>query len=358
MSDNNKSLLNKIFGDVVGKPKFTTNNTTQYGGATSYEPAPVAAAVETSASETMLATTHSPAPTELAATHSTHTPSSPKPNMFVQFGGKKKTGGAIKELTDGSPLFKRMMILIFIFFCAFYFASVTFQSEKVLTGVLKLRGQDEDDDFNFDDPNVNFMQRWRKIIQIIVVFIFLAIAYVLAIFLTVYLGILVYVGVEGKHDKVAERAKEIMSEWFMIFDLDGTTFNMKTFYYIILGLVFVLMLFYMLYFIFVKGYLPKLYYQTDVNTDKTDAPELYNATKFALYYGIYVIMAVLYVFILMTLFYLSGNTLMFSCTIYVVIFMMFTLLIYKYTMERNKKNVFIIFLVFFIYVILHMLFLT
>lgn len=348
MSDNNKSLLNKIFGDVVGKPRYASNSTVkQYGGGSAYG----SAIQSTPAPAEVPTPTLEPAPVDVPVLPQ-------QANVLVQFGGKKKTGGAIKELTDGSPLFKRMMILIFIFFCAFYFASVTFQSEKVLAGVLKLKGQEDDEDYNFDDPNVNFMQRWRKIIQMIVVFVFLAIAYVLAIFLTIYVGLLVYIGVEGKHDKVAEHAKEMMSEWFMVFDLDGTTFNMKTFYYIILGLVFVLMLFYMLYFIFVKGYLPKLYYQNDVNTDKSDAPEFYNASKFAMYYGIYIIMAILYVFILMTMFYLSGNTLMFSCILYVIIFMMFTLLIYKYTMEKNKKNVFVIFLVFFIYVIVHMLFLT
>lgn len=342
MSDINKSLFSKIFGDVLSKPQLAVEPLPppKLSGGTSSNSAvaenTVAQAVQTV--ETVQAGGARP-----------HAP-------FVQFGGKKKVGGAIKELTDGSPLFKRLIIILFILFCAIYFTAVSFQSEKLIYGVFKLPGQEEND-INFDDPNVNFMQRWRKIIQMIVVFIFLVIAYTLAIFATIYICLTIYFGIEGKYDDVNKVVLELMREWFLVFDLDGITFSMKTFYYLILGLFFGLMLFYMLYFIFVKGYFKKLYYQADVNPDKRDDPEFSNATKFAGYFGMYLTMSLLFLFILITLFYMSGNAMMLSCFIYIVIFMMFTILIYNYTMERNKKNIFIIFLVFFFYVILHMLFL-
>jgi hypothetical protein len=191
----------------------------------------------------------------------------------------------------------------------------------------------------------------------VVVFICLTIAYTLAIFLTIYLGLLTYYGIQGSQEHVNQFVIEKMKEWFLVFELDGLEFSLKTFYYLVLGLLFVLLLFYMLYFIFVKGYFKKLYYQPDVNTSKTEAPEFSNATKFAAYFGIYITMTILFLFLLMSMYYLSGSQLMFSCILYIIIFMMFTLLIYNYTMERNNKNIGIIFAVFFVYVILHMMFL-
>jgi hypothetical protein len=273
----------------------------------------------------------------------------------VQTGGKiiVKKGGSIKTLSEGEVLFKRIFLVAFLLFVSIYCASVTFQSKQVLNGVLKLKGESESADANLDGDDVNYIERWRRIAQILIVFSLFVFAYFLAIIVIMIFGIYLYYCVMAeKGQPKFEMTMDVMSDLFWTFDLDAQTFTMSFIYMFITIVILISMMVFLIYHLFVKSYLANLGYPESINPDKTDKPEFGNPTKFAYFYGIYLIVMILFFILLLSLYYVSTDNLLFVCILLILISMMFMMLIYKYTIERSTPTIiFVLWLVYFIWTI-------
>jgi hypothetical protein len=270
----------------------------------------------------------------------------------VQIGGAaSKRGGSIKPLHQAEDLYKRVFLIAFLVFVSIYCATVTFQSKDVLKGVLKLKGEKQPADANLDNDDVNYMERWRRIAQVIIVLSLLAIAYFLAMLILMTLVIWVYFYLTSEDNSPITRwTLDLMSYIFWRFDLDGTDHIISYFYMLIVIIIFGCMMFFLVYHLFVKNYLKNLGYPLAVNTSKTNKPEFSNPTKFAYFYGLYLILLLLFFILLFSLYHLSTNTLLFPCLLYIIVAMMFMMLIYRYTIERSKPwRIGVLWLVYFVW---------
>lgn len=357
MSENNKGILSKVFSDVLPSPiGYSKASSHQYAYSTS----------KTSNSTPITTTIPTPTPTSTSISTSQAYLSSSKPVSIVssiQVGGVKpkmpktqtqipiqQDGGAIKSLIDARPLFARFFVIIFIFSLGIYLASVVFQSNSMVKNILKLKGEGEDADPNFEDSG-DHMERWRKILQMIIVFVCLVIAFTIALFVFIYVMLLLYYSNKDGIPDPVPFVKEKMKKWFMSFEVDGFDYDLRKFYILAVVLLFGSMLFFMLYFIFVKSYLQNIYYQNDINVEKSNKAEFLNSYKFINYYGLYLVLLLLFSLLLISIFYLTGNNLLYLSLFYIIVSMMFVMLISKYTLERSAWRIFVLMLVFLIFVI-------
>ena len=148
----------------------------------------------------------------------------------------------------------------------------------------------------------------------------------------------------------------IIKDFMWQFDFKGEPHLLLYVYVIMLIILFGSMMVFMLYFLFVKGYLGTLAYPSYVDTTKRNAkPELRNPTKFALYYGVYVMIIYTFFLILFSFYHLSGSKMLFTCIFLIVTFMMFMMLIVKYTLERSAWRIVVLWFVFFVWFVVYYL---
>jgi hypothetical protein len=254
----------------------------------------------------------------------------PKPKKIL-------SGGEIVRIIDKNDqvaVYQKLFILAFMFFVAVYCASVTFMSQKVQKDVLKLKGEEESPDPNFDSEDETNITRWRRIMQMIIVFTLLVITYFIAMIVVVVIMLAIYFSIAKKeNEKLWDLIKPLLLKWFWITPI-GTQMS---FYGICLGILFGGMLVFMIYHLAVKSYIPNIAYPAVVNTEQTENPELRNPVKFIMYYGLYVMLLFAFFLVLYSFYHLTGNVLLVPCLLFIVILMMFVMLIYRYTMEQSKK---------------------
>jgi hypothetical protein len=275
-------------------------------------------------------------------------------DVIKKFKFHLQSGGSIKPLSSnyGKILYKRIFLIAFIFFIAVYCASVTFMSHHIITQTLKLSGESENSDPNFDNDEETIIQRWKRVMKIIIIFSLLTISYYIAFIIAIILILAFYFMFAKKEgEKIWSLIKTILLNLFWRFNTDKKEHVLLYFYIIIILIIIIPLMFFMLYHLFVKNYLINLYYSSDVDSSKNNKSELLNSTKFALYYGQYIMLLFLFFLVLFTIYHLSGDSLMFICLFIIIVIMMFIMLIYKYTLQRSNFKIFTLWFVFFIYII-------
>lgn len=274
-----------------------------------------------------------------------------KPGFFSKIKGffeKKGEGSNVDgtsynfklELHEPNKLYKRVIIILFVFILAVYLASVTLKSKKLIKKITKLNGESANPDLDFEHTDESNITRWRRVMQLILVFIAFIIFYFLCIIVVAIIIAYYYFSVTSKNPKAI---KPLMLSLFFEFEMDGKMYNLKFLYGIIILIMIVSMIWFMIYYLIVKSYLTRLAYAQFVKTGKA---ELMNPTKFVMYYGIYIILIVVFYIFLFTLYYLSLSSLAFVVFIYLISAIMFMMLIYRYTFERSPKKIAILWFVY------------
>jgi hypothetical protein len=272
-------------------------------------------------------------------------------------------GGFVKEIDAPIELYKRIFLITFLITLCIYCASVTFRSTQILHGVLKLHGEKDPTDPNLDNEDENYYSRWRRIAQIIVVLSMLSIAYFIAIviilFIIIFIVFYIYLSItiEDENVSIVKLAFNYTSEiikhilWnYYLGDKEQTLFKI---YAMLIIIIFITIAIFLGYHLFVKSYLKNIAYPQVVDTNKTDKPEFTNPTKFAMYYGLYIILMVLFYIILLAFYNFNFDSNTKLCIIniaFAIITMMFIMIIYKYTLDRSKPiKIFILWLVYSIF---------
>jgi hypothetical protein len=264
-----------------------------------------------------------------------------------------QVAGFMKEIDVPVQLYKRVIIIMFILVLAIYCSSVTFRSSSFLNGVLKLHGEETAGDPNLDNENEKYSSKWRRIIQLIVVLSVLSIAYFIAIFVIIFIAIFMYI-VFKEDDNYFDLTKTKFKLFFWSYNDKKLLFIYVT----LIMILFITIIGFLLYHLFVKSYFKNIEYpQLIENKDQTeDQTEFSNPTKFAMYYGLYLIIIFIFYFILLALYNknFDGEIKFIFINFFIaIVTLMFIMLIYKYTLNRSKiLKVFIIWASYLIFTII------
>jgi hypothetical protein len=249
------------------------------------------------------------------------------------------------KIMNAHLYYPRLFIILFVFIVSIYCATISFRSPQLLSKVLKLKGEDEMSDPNFEQEDEKNIKRWRRIMQMLIVFICLTIAYFIACLVAIAIILFAYYEFMDDDDNQETWPKVVafMKDIFMLHDVT----NLYSLFFII---IFGALLFFLIYHLLVKKVLPLLYYSDFVKSDK-DKQEFLNPVKFIMFYGIYIILLVifcilLYTYTLNTLDVKEKSTDVFDILVYIgkvcfvgfalLTYIMFTMLIYRFTMARDK----------------------
>ena len=269
---------------------------------------------------------------------------------------QNKIGGSTRQVNINDPtgVFKRIFLILFVVILSIYLTTRTFISTKLLLKIIKLPKEDdgpEDPYFeNAIDSKELFYVRWRRIIQLIIVFSAFVVLYVIVViiicFILVFLMWLIYYSFLKMFTDFNEKITPLsfnntiyfIQNSFWSFDDNGTPYTMLYFYALIIAIIFGSVILVMLYFLIIRGYFTNLAYQGYINTDKTDKEEYNNSAKFTIHYAIYVILLILFSVLLFSFYVLleDKKAFLIVCIFLIMIVLMFALLIFKYTLERTK----------------------
>jgi hypothetical protein len=277
-------------------------------------------------------------------------------NSNAAIDDEPRATGPIAPLRNAGSLYKRVFIIAFIFCLAVFLASVTFRSKHMIKKALKLHGEKENPDPNFDADDAPNIERWRRAMQFIGLFVILTITYFIAIVIAILVIIAVFIGLTNKDKdlEIWKMAASKLSNLIWQFEINGETHVLLYMYGIIIAILLISMILFMVYFIFVKDYLTNLYYPMYVDMNKKNPkPEFTNTTKFACFYGLYVIIIFMFFMLLFSIYHLSNESLLINCIIYIVIVIMLMMLIYRYTLERSAFRVLIIWIVSFLFLVIY-----
>ena len=269
----------------------------------------------------------------------------------------KNSGPHIPLKGMSAPVMKRVFIIAFIFFMAIYFASVTFRSKRMVNKSLAIGSEKANPDPDFD-KDVEGNERWKRIMKLIVIFTMLVLTYFIAIMLTIFLLITLAISLFNKNKAVKPYviAFTYFKNFFWSFNAGGLPYSMMYIYIFLVIILVVSLIFFMMYHLFVKSYIDGLWYPKYVDLNRKNArPEFNNTTKYALFYGIHLLILFTFLLILIVLYFEGYNLTKWLpiCIFYIITMLMFILLIYKYTLERIAFKIVILFFVFFLWTILY-----
>jgi hypothetical protein len=395
--ENNRGILSKMFQDIVsiGSPSYqrggavpapalqqqakaaealapaTTNGKTPQaheapaptdGKVTqttqSKAPAPQAPTAQATQSKAAQATQSKAAQATQSKAAQATTPQAPaaqndKPGMFSSFlsnnsknNNSKPISVKTMKLPNAPALYKRVFVISLIFCLAIYLASITFRSKTMLKKVLKLTKEKSNPDPYFDKEDESNNKRWRRVMQLIVVLNVLSIAYFIAIILAIFLIVLIYLSI-AEDGEVTDKALALMKNVLWQFELNGSPYFLFYIYAIMVIIVFAAMMIFMIYHLIIKGYLGNLTYPVYVDMKKKNAkPDFIAPTKFAMHYGMYLIIIYAFFLILFSFFHLSEDALLKFAIFFVITCLMFMMLIYKYSLERSGWRISLLWVIF------------
>ena len=275
---------------------------------------------------------------------------SDKPSIFSNFLSNNSNSKVITVKSMSLPyaglLYKRIFVISVVFCLAIYLASITFRSKTLLNKTLKLYKEKTNSDPYFDKEDETNNNRWRRIMQMIVLLSVLAIAYFIAIIIAIFCIILLYLSMVEDGD-VLGKSQAVMKNIFWEFELNGAPHILLYFYAIVIFIIFSAMMVFMIYHLIIKGYLGNLTYPVYTDMKKKNAPQDFTApTKFAMHYGMYLIIIFMFFLVLFSFFHLSQSQLIRLCLIFIITALMFMMLIYKYSLERSGWRISVLWIVF------------
>lgn len=246
------------------------------------------------------------------------------------------------KVCETNQIFKRAIIIIFVFTLATYLAAITLTVRPILEFVL---GSDINLNINNND---NYTKKWFSIAKLILIYIAFIIAYVIGIILVIACIVMVFILFTGS-DTVIEDTQINMLFWFWQFEEESSIWYI---YAILLAIILISVYVFLHYHWYIKSYLDNLSYP---NIAETGQQEFTTPTKFIFYFGLYLSMLyLLYMLILNNA--LPGGSFLYT---YIIVgtFMLFLCVIYKYTLTRSRIEIpiatwFIFALSIFIYAVL------
>ncbi len=176
--------------------------------------------------------------------------------------GEPHATGPIAPLKNAGSLYKRVFIIGFIFCLAVYLASVTFRSKHMIKHALKIHGEKENADTNFDADDVTNSERLQRIMKFICLFVLLTLAYFTAIIIALVILMAVFLRLMN-HDadfEVWKSAGSMLSNFIWQFEINGEIHSLLYIYGIIVAILVFSTILFLAYFVFVKDYLTNLYY--------------------------------------------------------------------------------------------------
>jgi hypothetical protein len=248
----------------------------------------------------------------------------------------------IVNACETNQIFKRAIIIIFVFTLATYLAAITLTVRPILEFVL---GPDINLNINNND---DYIKKWFSIAKLILIYIAFIIAYVIGIILVIACIVMVFILFTGS-DTVIEDTQINMLFWFWQFEEKSSIWYI---YAILLAIILISVYVFLHYHWYIKSYLDNLSYPKMAETGQQEFP---TPTKFIFYFGLYLSMLyLLYMLVLNNA--LPGGSFLYT---YIIVgtFMLFLCIIYKYTLIRSRIEIpiatwFIFALSIFIYAVL------
>lgn len=254
-----------------------------------------------------------------------------------------QVGGKVKD--NKMEYFQRWNIYFFIFFLSVFFAIMTVKDKQIVKGVFKQKTVPNMADVGKDDN-----ERWVKIVRFTCVFIALIIAYHIGFFILAYFYI-------GFGNIFLDRKGTASSYWKEIFWKYKNPFKKEIFIgktYMVM-LIMVLLVVFVCYIGFSKWFpdwFDSLYFQTTIK--KKDDTQ---TTKYAYYYGLFLITMMLFFIMILNLNVLEDNQLyMYYNIIFAVAYLILIFYIIRQYKNGDKKKLafitLLVFIMFFLYPIL------
>jgi hypothetical protein len=257
----------------------------------------------------------------------------------------KQLGGNNTDLIIESIYFQKINTLFIILFISILLAIL------IMKIVLKTIINEDNPDNNFEDPNVNFSDRWKIIIKITFIFILIIIFMHVLIFIFLlivfYLKVIITDEKSGSLGEFAIAQKKLIEMIWEYKDKDDKTVNLISYYFLLFFILIVMFLFYMIYTKIVKEYFNNIFYESVFNPDLSDIEDKPQPIKYLYQYAAFIILMMLFVLLLLNYSKLSGLKILFIYNIiYVILYILITLLLLKFMLQNNTQK-FITFLILF-----------
>lgn len=262
-------------------------------------------------------------------------------NLFLT-GGK---GDAGHLMVQRATYFRKVNVLFSIFFLSILVALFMMK--------LLFKPKEDDPDANFDEDDVDFKQRWKKLIMLTLYFI---LAIILCYFFLLMFVMLYYMAKAGadNDDPIAagmKAAKEAL--WEYTDSATGERICLYEYYMLIIIVLVLLYVFYIIYTLSVKGYFKNIFYE-NVDKKNLEGEEPSQPTKYIHRYAVYVVLMMLFALMLLNYMKMSEFTAVFLYNILIISFyVLLTVNIIRFNLQGNIIKFWIWVALFFILVIIY-----
>ncbi len=268
-----------------------------------------------------------------------------------QTGGKKKVffgGGDPRQFLADSMYFRKLNNLFIILFLSILLAVFI---GGLFVNILFPDESTPDAEFELAENDLDYKMRWKRIIRLIMIFILLIILSHVIIYMVVLFFYAIKFSIKNDDPNVSTfkmafaRLKEII--WKYIDD-SGAEVSLIGYYVLLFVVLFGMFIFFIIYTQLSKGYFTNILYETVYNPKK-EVKDRKQPQKLLFQYAVYILVMMLFVLLLLNYTKLLDKKIIFIYNIiFVIIYVIFTINILRFLLQRNlfKFFIFLILLIF------------
>lgn len=260
----------------------------------------------------------------------------------MQTSSENKIGGTDEQILLRTVYFQKVILLFIILFFSVILAILCTKSTSIIGLIFK----EDDEDTNFDQDEIDFKSRWKKIIKLTFIFILFIILMHIAIFIIVFLAILIKISIITD-DPDASYLNLAIEDFLQIFweytdPTTGQTVRLFSYYALLFGLLIMMTIFYMIYTLLVKGYFNNIYYEKVYNPKNPDADDISQTQKYIYRYGLYIVVMLLFIILLLNYEeFIDDKVIYIYNILFLIIYLILSVSIIRYNMQKSNLKFFI-----------------